>query len=486
MLVAVATIAFRLNGGLFRDLWEDEIIAATHAMQPLWQLPIEVARHDVHPFLYFLQLHVWSLFGTSDVWLKLNSLIWNLAAIVSIGVVGRRLYGTSAGIIAASLFAVLPSCVWMAQEVRPYSWLYVLIIWNFDSVEIACRMNFASWRVSLRLFAICVAIIYSHAIGFLIVFLFGVYAALVLLRDGAPLRGYRGWLGVFVAAAVCAVPPLVIDLARDANLGGPATLQGLALWAPRMVLPRGDDPTAIALAAGVYLAVLLFGLGARPTRLMTAVFLALPLALAAALNTMGIVVFKLNIFSTIVAPFLPLIIARLSQEVRPALREPLLWLCAALFMLGSVEYLTDRVPTTGFLAASRMIRADARPGDIVYVPQQSMFWGMARYLVGPRWGSALAVSAPPNLAWQRVYDRLGPRFVALLGLQPRTQTLTAPDGLTLLIGPNSQERASRATRVWLVTYDRADLPTDFPPRDLGALKPREVVPVGQLKVTLFQ
>ena len=486
VLVVAAAIAFRLNGGLYRDLWEDEIIAATHAMQSIWQLPIEIVRHDVHPFLYFLQLHVWCLFGTSDVWLKLNSLVWNLAAIVSIGTVGRRLYGARVGVIAAALFAVLPSCVWMAQEVRPYSWLYVLIIWNFDRVETACRTGFASWRVSLCVFALCLAIIYSHAIGFVIVFLFGVYAGIVLLRDGAPLRSYLRWFAVFAATAVCALPPLAIDLARDANLGGPETLWGLALWVPRMVLPRGDDPVAVALAAVVYLAVLAFGLGIRSTRVMTGVFLVLPLGLAAALNTRGIVIFKLNIFSTIVAPFLPLSLARLSQELRPRLREPLLWICATLFILGSVEYLANRVPTTGFLAASRMIRADARPGDIVYVPQQSMFWGMARYLVGPRWGSALAVSAPPNPAWQRVYNRLGPGLVAMLHLQPVTQTLSTPDGLVLLVGPESPDRASSGRRVWLVTYDRADLPVGFPPRALGGLKAGEPVLVGLLRVTLFQ
>lgn len=485
-LVLAVAIALRVNAGLFRDLWEDEIIAATHAMQPWWQLPIEVARHDVHPFLYFMQLHLWTLLGTSDLWLKLNSITWNLAAIASIAVVGRRLYDLPTGLVAAALLALAPASVWIAQEVRPYDWLYVLMIWDLDAVERACRTGFRSRSVLLWVLVISVAVIYSHALGFLIVFLFGVYAAVRLLHDGAGPRGYRNWLLLFAGAAVLAAPPLATDLLRDANLGGPDSLSEMALWLPRILLPRGDEPAALLLAATLFLGVVGCGLLIQPTRLMTAVFIVLPLALCALSNAAGAVMFKLNIFSTIVTPFFVLVVARLSLLLRPPLRWAVVCLCAALFTLGSVEYLHNRVPTTGFLAASRLIRAHAQKGDIVYVPQQSMFWGMARYLVGPEWGSALAISGTPNAAWQRMYARLGPRLVRLLYLEPKTQTVMAPDGLELLVGPVSLPQIAGARRVWLITYERADLPSGFPPKVLGTLHEAEVVPVQQLTVALYE
>ena len=49
------------------DFWEDEFIAATHAMRPFWQVLIDTVRNDVHPPLYFLQLHAWSLVSQSDL-----------------------------------------------------------------------------------------------------------------------------------------------------------------------------------------------------------------------------------------------------------------------------------------------------------------------------------------------------------------------------------------------------------------------------------
>jgi len=39
--------------------------------------------------------------------------------------------------------------------------------------------------------------------------------------------------------------------------------------------------------------------------------------------------------------------------------------------------------STDFPAAAATIRGMAKPGDVVYVPQISMFWGMTWYLVGP-------------------------------------------------------------------------------------------------------
>lgn len=485
-LAGALAVAFRLNGGLRRDLWEDEIIATTHAMQPILQLPVEVLRHDVHPFLYFLQLHLWSLLGTSDLWFKLNSLGWNVVAILSIGQVGRLLYGGRVGVLAAVLFALSPTSVWMAQEVRPYSWLFVLIIWGFHAVERACQGGFRAWPVLLRLLALSAAIIYSQAIGFLIVFLFGVYAAVRLVGDGMAVRGARNWIIVFGVAALSAAPPLAVDLTRNANLGAADTLAEVALWVPRMLLPRGDAAVAIGLAASLYVAIVVAGAITRVTRAMVLVFLVLPLALCAALNAAGIVLFKLNVFGTIAAPFVALVTARLLGPLRQGPRQASAGLIAGLLALGSLVFLNDRVPTTGFLAASQMIQEARQPGDLVYVPQPSMFWGMAWYLAGPHWGSALGIAAETSAPWRRVYGRLGPGLVGLLHLEPRTQRITAPDGLVLLVGPTSAPQTVGARRVWLVTYDRADLPQGYPPETLGRLHATRIIPVQQLKVTLYQ
>ncbi|MDE2575239.1 MAG: hypothetical protein KGL55_08015 [Rhodospirillales bacterium] len=221
LILAAGLVAglLRFNPGLFRDLWEDEVIAASHADQPFWRLPAEVLRFDVHPFLYFMQLHAWSFLGSGDLWLRLNSIAWNLAAVASMFLVVRRLYGVKAGWIAASLFAVSAPVVWMAQEVRPYSWLYVLLIWAFYFIELWFSQARHGLNYKIPIYLFCISIIYSHTIGFFAVFLFGLYAFGRMIETGPTRRAVVEWVAMFAFCALTAVPPLAVDLMRDANLG---------------------------------------------------------------------------------------------------------------------------------------------------------------------------------------------------------------------------------------------------------------------------
>ena len=484
--VVCTALLLRLNAGLARDLWEDEIIAATHAEQPFWRLPVEVMRFDIHPFLYFFQLHAWSLISGGDVWLRLNSVAWNLVAIASICLVSARLYGNRTAWITGPLFALSAPVVWMGQELRPYSWLYCLLIWAFYFVERSCRKASGGLGDRAAALGLCICLIYSHALAFFAVFLLGLYAFGRTVQTGITIRALAWWAVLFGTCALAAIPPLLVDLLRDANLSGGGILADLLDWIPRLVMPRGEMPAMVALAGVVFVGAVAAGLAVRETRLMAGIFLVAPIAVAVMLGTANVHMFKPNIFCTIMTPFLVIVLGRViarAPEPQRSLGAASLGLAFTLF---SIAFFADRAPTTGFRAASRLIEAQARPGDIVYVPQQSMFWGMARYMGPGRRAWQLQVAPALTPQWQRMFDRLGPRFVAAFDLAPRTQTLTMPAGPPLLVGTASIGTAASASRVWLVTYARADLPPDYPPAAIGALKPVSTDAMGFLQVRLYR
>jgi hypothetical protein len=485
--VVLAALALRLNAGLGRDLWEDEVIAASHAQQPLLHLPVEVMRFDVHPFLYFMQLDLWSALGSGDIWLRLNSLLWNFAAIGLVFAATRRLYGAASAWIAGSLFALCAPAVWMAQELRPYSWLYCLVIAAFYCIEKQFGRQDRGTGTMLGAIGFSVAIIYSHAIGFFAVFLLGLYALGRIIQTGARRADIVRWLLLSGACAVAALPPLAIDLARDANLAaGSGVLGDLAAWVPQLLLPRGDATLALALSGSIYLLVAAAGLAVRDTRLPAALFLVAPILIAASLDAAGMSFFKLNVFSTMIMPFFAIIAASLLTRLNPRLTVAGAAALGVALTGFSVIFLLNRTPTTGFKAASLMIAAQSKPGDIVYAPQQSIFWGMARYMAPSRRGWQLQVAPNTTPQWRRVYDRLGKTAVAYLGLEPATQILPASNGISLLVGNESLTQARAAPRLWLVTYRRADLPADFPPAQIGGLKPRPAIQVGFLRIQLYQ
>ena len=465
-------------------LWEDEIIAVTHAVQPLPYFFVEVVRNDIHPPLYFLQLHVWGWASHTDTWFVANSVVWSFLAMLSLWLVLRPA-GSLLAWTATACLAALPASVWMSQEVRPYAWLSVLFIWAYAWVV----RSFAAPQSSIRnygvLLGFCVLIIASHAIGFFALVFHGLFGLGLLLRRQATRREYIAWTLVFGLAAIASAPMLASNLLHDANLGEAASAFDVFDYAS--VVVTAASPGRWVWWAGLlaYGGLAGAGLAYARTRLMTACFLVAPLLVAFGLGVTLKPIFKFNFFATMLLPFFAIVLAELCLRLT-RWRVPVTAAClAGLLVLAGVAW-DNKVWSSGFRRATADIRASLRPGDVVYVPQQSMFEGMAWYLAGPDWGSPLEVANPPNPEWRHVYDLLGSKLVALLHLMPTTQTVALPDGVTLLVGPDSLPQAAKASRVWMVTYPRADLPSGLPPGHLGALLPERDGRYGLLRLSLFE
>lgn len=483
LIVAIcAGIGIRFVVHLDQGFWEDEIIAVTHAVQPLPQLFIEVARNDVHPPLYFLQLHFWSWVSHADLWFVANSVVWGLAALLSLWIVQRRVGGEASAWTATAYLAVLPAGLWMSQEVRPYAMLSVLFIWTYGYAERCFATSQARRRDYWVLFLLCFVTIYTHAVGFYAVLFNGLFAFALLIRRRAPWGDFARFVVVYGLTAVASVPMLISDLLHDANQAA-AGAAGMLLWTSAVVTVGGPPRIGGSL---VYFGVVAAGLAVARTRLVTACFLIVPLLIAVGLDLMLKPIFKANIFAAMMAPFLAIVLAEVTLAVRPKARKVVaaggLSVLLAMSLIGWV----NKSRSTDFLPAVTDIMAAMRPGDIVYVPQNSMFWGMAWYLGGPDWGSPLDIASPPNAQWQHILSRIGPRLVESLHLMPKTQAILLPNGLTLATGGYSVPQGERGRRVWLITYERVDLPPGMPPDHFGTLGKSSERQYSHLVVSLYE
>lgn len=467
------------------DFWEDEFIAATHAMQPFGRLLINIVRNDVHPPLYFLQLHVWSLLGQSDVWLKLNSVLWSLAALASLWWTANRLYGSRTALWATAIFAILPSPAYMADQLRMYAMVATLIIWAFYFASISFGGETRHRKNLICLALLLIAICNTHAIGAIAVFSNGIYALCLILARPRAERPFKAWLLIYGIAAVSAAPWIATSLVHDANLSGWDGVRGLitAVSATTLGQVAYQQPLLRAPGAAVWLAIVVLGLASRRSRMATLAFLLLPLLLATAAELLHKPLFKWNIFSTMAAPFLALLLAQgLGKSGNRSLRL-LSAGCTLAFLVLSIDTRLTVRESEGYRAVADLIRSNYKPGDIVYAPQPSIFGGLAWYLEGPHWGSPLAIAAKPSPQWRKVYDKLGPDLVAILGLEPKSQILHGKN-VTLLVGNDSADQAAGASRIWLVTVNRADLKPGYPPRDLDGLASQWSQP-GRLQINLY-
>ena len=475
--VALSLIAF---GVLFRlwlryptDFWEDEIIAATHAGVPLWQLVAEVVRNDTHPPLYFLQLDIWGWISRSDLWLTLNSVAWSYVAIFSLWSVAGRLYGRRVALLAAAVFAVSPSPTFLADQLRMYPMLATLFIWTFFLTVRLFRDRRRSAGAVAGLWLLQLAIINSHAIGFYAVLMEGIFALSLILAQPRERSALALWLGVYASLAVCALPWLVSGMMHDGNLGDGGGIGGVlnSLATTTIgLIARGPWLTALGILA--YAAAVAAGLSSQKTRLATWSFLIAPLALSALVSLAYKPLFKWNLFSTLAAPVIALNLAIAYAEAgERRLRSLGVPAFVALLCLLAIATRLSVHISSGFRDRANLVLANYRPGDLVYAPQQPVFWGVAHYLAGPDWGSPLRISQPPSPQWRSVYRKLGPGLVRTFHLVPDTQMLES-NGIKILVGNDSADQAAGARRIWLLTMPRADLKPGYPPALLAGLAPQ--------------
>jgi mannosyltransferase len=461
------------------DLWEDEVIATTHAVQPLWAVVVDTLRNDIHPPLYFLQLHFWSLLGSSDRWFMANSLLWSLLGLASLSFVASAFFGRRAGLQAAAIYAVLPSPVYMADQVRMYSMLVTLLLLSVYF----CHQIFWQHRggaarvVGLTFVQICLII--THALGALAVGLVAIYALVGVKNRSTSRATWAACYGILICVAVPWVGNAMMhegDPVANARTfaaivagaaGGPLADQSLAAF-------------VIGLTAFVLVSVA--GLYMTPSRLLTTIFLLLPLLIGIASAAVLKPFLKWNFFSTITSPFIAMILALVISKATKLLRVAAVVLVILLVGLSAVERAEFR-QSSRFLAAADFLRSNYKPGDVVLVPQPSYFHGLAWYLAGPRWGSPLEIAPLPSPSWSRVYEWLGPSMVKRLALYPKSQIMIS--GKFVLLTGNSSAYAEKfGNRIWFVGTKRADSPGGYPAFPRGKFEFRQTF-VNGMWISLY-
>ncbi|PZF95462.1 glycosyltransferase family 39 protein, partial [Micromonospora deserti] len=116
------TLAVELAGIGHAQPWRDELATWSAASRPLGDLARLAGTIDAATAPYYLFMHGWlAVFGDSVTALRLPAAVAMAAAAGLTAVLGDRLVGARAGLLAGLLFAVLPGTSRYGQEARPYA-----------------------------------------------------------------------------------------------------------------------------------------------------------------------------------------------------------------------------------------------------------------------------------------------------------------------------------------------------------------------------
>jgi hypothetical protein len=123
LITAFFAVCMYMTYGLNRPLWLDEANTVHIAQGTPTQIADSLLR-DVSPPVYYWLLSGWMhLFGTSEIALRIPSILFYLAGIAAMWVLGKMLLGQEGAWLAAFIYAVDPITGRQAQNVRMYSLL---------------------------------------------------------------------------------------------------------------------------------------------------------------------------------------------------------------------------------------------------------------------------------------------------------------------------------------------------------------------------
>jgi uncharacterized membrane protein len=207
VLLAIVVLAAVLRFAALGDqsFWLDEAYTERILDGSLGHVVDVVPHTESTPPLYYLLAWAWTrAFGLTEPGVRSFSALAGTLTVPVVFLIGARLAGRAAGLVAAMLVAVHPLMVWYGQEARAYALLVLLCAVTLLAVVHLLEGDggrwWAVWAVSA---ALAVA---THYFGLLLV---GPELVLLLLvRRGEP---WRWAAGALVLATVAALAPLALE-----------------------------------------------------------------------------------------------------------------------------------------------------------------------------------------------------------------------------------------------------------------------------------
>ena len=130
LLAAIAGLAavLRFHSLAAKSFWFDEGVSVAIARLDWYNFARILWRREANMSLYYLFLHDWLHFGGSEFFVRSLSVLFAVASVPAIYRLGRRLFDSRAGLIAAALLAVNAYHVQYSQDARSYSLMVFLCL----------------------------------------------------------------------------------------------------------------------------------------------------------------------------------------------------------------------------------------------------------------------------------------------------------------------------------------------------------------------
>lgn len=201
LITGVAAV-LRFHALSSKSFWFDEGVSVAIARLGWYDFARILWRREANMSLYYLLLRPWLHLGSSEAFIRSLSVLFALATIPAVYLLGRKLFDSRVGLIAALLLAVNAYHVRYSQEARSYALMTFLCVLSslyfVKTLEDPSRRNRALYLVS------SVLAVYAQFFAGLLI-LAQWLSLRFLKKDEAPASFRRDWRWFVLAILLIAV-----------------------------------------------------------------------------------------------------------------------------------------------------------------------------------------------------------------------------------------------------------------------------------------
>jgi mannosyltransferase len=448
LVIFVAALGMRLIGLGSRPFWLDEVFTLQRVrLAPGALVHDSLIAH--HMPTYFLLLSVLAPLDNPQFWLRMPSAILGALAVMLVYLIGQRIAGRTAGLVAALVLGLSPAALAYSQEARSYSLVMSLILlallgltqlaMDIPAASVPLRDRTAARRAWILFMAASICAVDVLADAFLWVITANLIMAVMVTQSSRR----KALLGNLLIADLCillfSVPfyiimALTITQTFTNSVGWIPPLSGARLWYNfgSIYLMRIADtvtfklidvatPSVISwtIDAGLILAV---GFGAWWLRRKPAVlallgfsFLVLPVVLTTISLWQPVLLPRYILWSA--APFAVLagIGASLCLNKLPRWGQMAAIACIAVLLLINLAPYYSAETKPRWDIAAKMLAEDVAPGDVVFLDDQYAPAELKVYLPKAE-AAAVLNNAVPDLQAAQLAKAQGKRVWTVYGI----------------------------------------------------------------------
>ena len=195
----------RFYGLDFDSLWADEGITV-HTVSSSFAAMKAILAKSIHPPLYYLLLHpVTQAFGNSEWVARLPSAIFGVVSIFMTYRLGKLLFNTDTGLLAAGLVALSYFQIRYSQEARNYALMTMLALYAYYYFTQLLRQP--SRKASAGYVIASVLLLYTHVYGIFAILSHNLYMLIRACALGKKVRpSLSHWIGLQGLTALLFTP----------------------------------------------------------------------------------------------------------------------------------------------------------------------------------------------------------------------------------------------------------------------------------------